>query len=570
MAPLSSSDFLDWLIKNEFLSETRAQPFRNASAAYPDARALAVELIHREWLTPYQVNQILQGKGDELVLGPYHLRERIGEGAMGQVFKAWDPNFERWVAIKRIHKEHVSSKKAMERFRREMETAGQLNHPNIVFLRSADEVDGRPYMVMEFIEGTDLSQLVKKQGPLPVWQAADFARQAALGLQHAVERDVIHRDIKPGNLLITSDPVPVVKILDFGLARFESNRGNQARLTQYGAVLGTIDYIAPEQAENAQVADVRADIYSLGCTLYFLLTGRPPFPGTTIVEKISARLSGDALDVRSYRPDVPAGLNGVLRRMMARALTDRYQAPHEVAAALQPFCHPGAVVPGSFVAQAAADAPLARPVAGLPVAAAPMTVPYAGEKDPFTFSHSDVGTELVGSANGVAATNAARPAPMPVAPVQRAQKAPHLLVALGGAGSVILLVGVLIAVRGCSSPVPSDVYPPDAGLKITLKERERTLNKGDRKQVIFTIERIKFDGKVQVVLDQLPQGISTDPNPLVLGPQKDQGEIPLTVTYFAHAGDTKVRIRATAKNLSAVDWLNLTIIEKQFIEKKSE
>jgi hypothetical protein len=198
------------------------------------------------------------------------------------------------------------------------------------------------------VEGTDLARLVKESGPLPVSQACDFARQAALGLQHAYERGVVHRDIKPANLIVTRagpGAAPVVKILDFGLARLESPVARQTRLTHLGSIMGTVDFIAPEQADDARAADTRADIYSLGCSLYFLLTGKPPFPGGDAVTKLGARLLGPPPSARAIRPDVPEGLESVLAKMMVREPGRRFQTPAEVAAALEPYAKATAAPP---------------------------------------------------------------------------------------------------------------------------------------------------------------------------------------------------------------------------------
>lgn len=536
MADLSPNELLHWLVQNQFLSEARAEPLRSPPAKYADVMALAKELMDRNWLTPYQLNQILQGKGDGLVLGPYRLLERIGEGAMGQVYKAWNPKLEQLVAIKMIHKEHLASKKAMDRFRREMETAGQLEHPNIVRLRDADEFDSRPFMVMNFIDGTDLSRLVKQDGPLPIWQAAEYARQTALGIQHAFERGVVHRDIKPGNLLVTRDANPVVKISDFGLARFETERESANRLTQIGSVLGTVDYIAPEQAENAQNADVRSDIYSLGCSLYFLLTGKPPYPGSTLVEKISNRMTGDPIDIRTYRPEVPAGLVAILKRMTARRPADRYQGPLDVANALQPFC--------------VKDPPLAMPVPGgsAPLAR-PVTLAAPRAKDPFSFSASDAGAAH-------AVPTAAPPAPPATAPAA-SKKKPLALYALGGGGIVVIFLLAWL-LRGCGSVILQDVYPPDAALEITLKEAGKIMKAGERKFLIFEVKRTKFAGKVEVTLEKLPDGVQAEKT--VLEPNKKQGQIPITVSFGTASGYRQMRAKAVAKNLAADASFALTII----------
>ena len=235
-----------------------------------------------------------------------------------------------------------------------MATASQLNHPNIVLVLDANEIDNRPYMLMEYCEGINLSHMVKKQGALPIHLACDYIRQAAVGLQHSLELGVIHRDLKPSNLLLTkaqTNRPPQIKILDFGLGRATGTTGG-ARLTAIGNLLGTIDYVAPEQIENAQNADVRSDIYSLGCTLFYLLAGKPPFSGTTMIEKVSGRLLGQLPNVRDVRPEISPGLDVVLKTMMAQKPENRFQTPDELAAALLPFC-----------SAAGPAVPVARPVA---------------------------------------------------------------------------------------------------------------------------------------------------------------------------------------------------------------
>ncbi len=334
---------ISWLAENQFLTPVQAEELRRK--AFADMPSLVRELVKRNLLTPYQANQVLQGRGDILILGPYQLMERLGEGSMGQVFKGRHVTLGHLVALKIIHRHNVASPKAVERFKREGRTAASLAHPNIVAAFDANEIGGRHFLAMEFIEGTDLARIVKKSGLLPIHQACEYIRQAALGLQHAFERAVVHRDIKPGNLLVTRTPPgtpPLVKILDFGLARFESEHTSSGRLTQVGSLLGTVDYMAPEQIENAQAVDVRADIFSLGCTLYFLLTGRVPFGGDTLVEKVSTRLIAPPPQVRVLRPDVPVDLEEVLLKMMARDPVWRFQTPNEVAAALQAFLAPPA------------------------------------------------------------------------------------------------------------------------------------------------------------------------------------------------------------------------------------
>jgi serine/threonine-protein kinase len=343
MVALSLTAFVDCLREHQLLLPSQVEEVGRLSAQFPDAQALARELLRRGWLTAYQANQVLQGRGKDLVLGPYRLLERLGEGGMGKVFKARHIRMDRLVALKIIHPDELDSPKAVQRFAREARAAAQLAHPNIVLAHDADQVGNVHFLAMEYVEGTDLAWLVKQSGPLPVAQACEYARQAALGLQHAHEKGLVHRDIKPGNLLLTRtgpEATPLVKILDFGLARFESEAGRKTRLTTLGNLVGTVDYVAPEQAENARTADIRADIYSLGCSLYYLLIGQPPFPGDNVVEKMTRRVLEEPPSVRAVRPEVPGAVDRVVARMMARKPSDRFQTPAEVAVALQALAAP--------------------------------------------------------------------------------------------------------------------------------------------------------------------------------------------------------------------------------------
>jgi hypothetical protein len=271
----------------------------------------------------------------------YRVLGLLGVGGMGSVFKAEHRMMERLVALKVINRALTGDEGAIERFRREVRTAAKLTHPNIVTAFDAEQVGDLHFFVMEFIDGNSLDRWVGKVGPLPVQEACNYIRQAALGLQYAHERGMVHRDIKPQNLLRTKDGE--IKILDFGLARFASERTGKDALTHTGMAMGTPDYIAPEQANDARTADVRADIYSLGCTLYYLLTGHVPFPDGTTLQKFIAHLEQTPRPVRELRPDVPAELEAVLARMMAKKPADRYQQPLDAANALTPFL-PGAPV----------------------------------------------------------------------------------------------------------------------------------------------------------------------------------------------------------------------------------
>jgi WD40 repeat protein len=263
----------------------------------------------------------------------YRILAPLGAGGMGAVFKAEHRLMERIVAVKVIRQDLISNPQASERFRQEVKAAARLSHPNIVTAHDADQAGDVHFLVMEYIEGISLDRYVRQHGPLPVVLACDLIRQAALGLQHAHERGMIHRDIKPANLLLT--PGRQLKILDFGLARFVSEAGGgPGTITAFGVVIGTPDYMAPEQASQARRADIRADIYALGCTFYYLLTGQAPFPGGTALEKLLLHQHQQPAPLAQVRADVPTEVARVVERMMAKDPNQRFQAPREVVRAL--------------------------------------------------------------------------------------------------------------------------------------------------------------------------------------------------------------------------------------------
>jgi serine/threonine-protein kinase len=419
MSETTPAELLTFLQDHGFLSAPQAQQAgAGAAAKSGDSRALARELVERNWITSYQANQILQGRGAGLVLGPYYVLDKLGEGGMGQVFKAHHVGMDRLVALKVIPREFVANHVAVERFRREVRAVAKLSHPNIVTAFDVGQSGETHYLAMEYLDGIDLARLVQQSGPLPVLNACQYVRQAAVGLQHAHERGLVHRDIKPGNLMVVRpgpDEPPVVKILDFGLARVESEAPQAVHLTQLGKVVGTVDYIAPEQAANARTADIRADIYSLGCTLFYLLTGKPPFSGNSAVEKIGARALGEAPSVRKSRPDVSPALERVVARMMARDPAERYQTPGEVAKALE--LHTRDEKQGR-AAPPAADRP-----------AAPETAPV---RSPWDFDRGEDG-------------GGRRP---------RSRGVPGWVWLAGCAATVVVGVVVVLAVRNGSKPTP--------------------------------------------------------------------------------------------------------------------
>ncbi|MCE9563956.1 MAG: serine/threonine protein kinase [Planctomycetes bacterium] len=314
-----------------------------------------------------------------LTLPGFEILAAAGGGGMGLVYKARQLDPDRVVALKVIRPEQVEQVTALRRFEREVRAAVRLDHPNIVRFYEANQAGGQHFFVMEYVHGIDLHKLVNETGILPPHRACEFIRQAALGLQHAHDRGLVHRDIKPANIMVTSPtPAPasepekpdlkkaaliqryittpgaVVKILDMGLARVISGGEEQeswSTLTVAGTFMGTPDYMAPEQWENPHTTDIRADIYSLGCLLYFLLTGQPPFPGGSLIQKLDKHRSQMPVPAEDMRPGLPARLGPVLRKMLNKRPAERHQTPSEVAAALI-----GLVTPGSSTYTAVAVA----------------------------------------------------------------------------------------------------------------------------------------------------------------------------------------------------------------------
>jgi serine/threonine protein kinase len=334
-----AADFLAELARRRLLEPEQEAHLPELARRFPAPQDLGPELVRRGWLTPYQLHQLHEGRGGELTLGQYVVLDKLGAGGMGQVFKARHRRLDRVDALKVIRKDLVADADALLRFHREAKAAARLAHPNIVAVYAFDEDDGVHFLAMEYIEGVDLGRAVREGGPLPVRQACEFARQAAVGLHHAHERGLVHRDLKPSNLLLSAGGA-VVKVLDFGLARLRATEDHATTvdgLTAAGAVMGTPDYMAPEQALDSTKADVRSDIYSLGCTLYCLLAGRPPFPEGTATQKLVWHLQSAPPPLEAARFDLPLGLPAVVRRMMEKDPAARYQTPAEAAAALAPF-----------------------------------------------------------------------------------------------------------------------------------------------------------------------------------------------------------------------------------------
>jgi serine/threonine protein kinase len=290
---------------------------------------LTAELIRLGKLTPYQAAAICQGKTKGLSISDYIVLDKIGSGGMGLVFKARHRQRPRIVALKLLPPSFSRDRAAVIRFRREASAVAKFRHPNIVAAIDSGETHGLLYLVMEFVNGRDLARTVKEKGPLPVVQTIDCIIQAARGLQEAHDHGIIHRDIKPANLLLDSSGT--VKVLDLGLARVNQQQemfatsGSELELTVSGSIVGTVDYMSPEQAYDPRMADGRSDIYSLGCTLHYLLTGKAPYGGQTFMERLLGHRERPVPSLRAARRDVSAALDATFQVLLAKAPEDRPQ-----------------------------------------------------------------------------------------------------------------------------------------------------------------------------------------------------------------------------------------------------
>jgi serine/threonine-protein kinase len=451
MAVASAADLVDFLHRRELLDPGRLD-FIEADS---DSGAIGREIQRRGWLTRFQIREILQGRGERLFVGPYLILEPLGEGGMGRVFRARHRLMGRPAALKLLRPDLLKDPSAVRRFLREAQAAGRLAHANLVTLFDAGQAEGHPYLAMELVEGNDLAMRVREDGPLPIAQARAYLRQAAEGLRHAHEQGLVHRDIKPSNLLVSRDGT-TVKILDLGLARLDKDDATEATLTRDGAVLGTLDYISPEQAKDAKAADARSDLYSLGCTFYHLLAGHPPFPGDNGINKLMQHQLDEPEPLRSLRPDAPADLAAIVHRLMSKNPDDRFAS---AAALLQGLDGAEVIADVEEVPQEPAPTvvtpPGARALSPIPVAQP--VAPTVIERNPFQ--------ELTPGIDPPASPNK-KPKKRPVRRVLTSV----LLVAFGGGALFLIAVAAILAglAHRDQTPPPATEPEPSAERRVSL------------------------------------------------------------------------------------------------------
>ncbi len=340
-APVSNDELTDVILKSGVIEEGRLRAYvkklaEGESGMPADPNKLGGLMVRDGILTYFQAEQLLQGKWKRFFIGKYKVLERLGVGGMGQVFLCEHKLMKRKVAVKVLPAAKSSDEAALSRFYREARAVAAVDHPNLVRAYDIDQDENLHFLVMEFVDGTNLHDLVRKFGPVDVLRACHYIFGSVVGLHHAHEMGLVHRDIKPANILV--DRTGVVKILDMGLARFFHPDEDDNLTKKFDeSVLGTADYLAPEQAIDSSSVDIRADIYGLGGTFYYMLTGFPPFPEGSVAQKLLWHQTKAPKAVRAYRPEVPEGVAAIVDKMMAKDASNRYQSPAELMEALAPW-----------------------------------------------------------------------------------------------------------------------------------------------------------------------------------------------------------------------------------------
>jgi serine/threonine protein kinase len=342
--PNHTQDAVDLVRRARLVGESDLTSFLTKLSPDPGPGALFDSLVAEGFLTPYQAEELADGRWRGFWLGSYLVLDRLGKGGMGHVYLAEHAVLKKRVAVKVLSSVFCADPHARRRFVREARAATAIDHANVVHVHDVDVDHDPPYLVMEFIDGVSLQAAVALSGSFSAGEAATVGAEVAYGLRAAAAAGLVHRDIKPANILV--DRRGAVKILDLGIARLP---GDDTQLPGDGSevILGTLDYLAPEQAIDSTAVDARADLYALGATLYFLLAGHPPFPGSDLRHKLAAKQYSDPPPVHRLRPDVDAGLAEVIQKLLAREPAQRYPTAADAAAALAPF----AALPPNFPAR---------------------------------------------------------------------------------------------------------------------------------------------------------------------------------------------------------------------------
>ncbi len=416
-APSTPAELLELVLKSELVAPQRLDALLAQSPPGGSVKHLADRLVGAGLITRFHAEQFLQGRWRGFTIGKYRVLERIGSGGMGTVYLAEHQVVGRRVAIKVLPTSQADSPAALGRFYREARASGVLDHPNLVKAHDVDQDGNLHFLVMDYVDGTNLQDVVTRFGALSVERACHYIRQAALGLQAAHDAGLVHRDIKPANIVL--ERTGTVRLLDLGLARFYHDNVDPLTLKyDDNNVLGTADYVAPEQTDDSHAVDGRVDVYGLGGTFYFLLAGHPPFPTGKVAQKLIWHQTKEPTPIRQLRPDVPPGVAAIVARMMAKAAAARYQQASEVAEALAPWTvRP--LPPPPEVEMPSLSPALAAPLPPQPGAHTPRSVsrPPSGPARPPSWRSSHQGAR---PAAAVAESNARSPdlshTPGPLAP----------------------------------------------------------------------------------------------------------------------------------------------------------
>lgn len=451
MSEPSAKSFLKLLERSGIVGDEELKQQLEALKQKADGRSvktseLAEHLVESGLITNWHTEKILAGKYKGFFLGKYKLLRHLGSGGMSSVYLAQHRISEQLRAIKVLPRKKVSDKSYLDRFYLEARAAASLNHPNVVRIYDICNENDTHYMVMEYVQGEDLYELVTANGVPGIEDVINYVAQAAEGLAHAHQRDLIHRDIKPANLLKTEQDD--VKILDLGLALVSQEEGESLTVLHNEKVMGTADYLSPEQAVNSHDVDNRADIYSLGCTLYYLLAGHPPFPKGSLAQRIAMHQSKEPADVRENRPDCPDSLALVCQKMMKKDPDERYQSCAEIKTALLGLLEDGSLqVPSSYVAKSktedkssAKDSQTAAVSATGEDTAEPGPFDFAGSSSKLLSEDSKVRIERQSKRSSDSSKSGGESQPRP----RRRKKAPPVwLLPLLIVAMLAILVGVL-------------------------------------------------------------------------------------------------------------------------------